>query len=112
VPARNRTRAIGFAAAALLLGAAVIACGPGPAPTASPSYSPSATSSPASPGVSLGGVDTASPLPSATDSASAPASGSAAPATPDPVASELDQINQLINDLNKSISDSSQQGGE
>jgi len=108
VPALNRTRAIGFAAAALLLGAAVIACGPGPAPTASPSYSPSATSSPAS----LGGVDTASPLPSATDSASAPASGSAAPATPDPVASELDQINQLINDLNKSISDSSQQGGE
>jgi len=28
------------------------------------------------------------------------------------VASELDQINQLINDLNNSISSSSDQGGE
>ena len=107
---RDRTRAIGFMAAALLLGAAAIACGPNSAPSGSPDYEPSASLSPASPGVSVGDVETASPDSSASDSASA--SGPTAPATPDPVASELDQINQLINDLNNSISDSSDQGGE
>jgi hypothetical protein len=110
---RDRARAIGFAAAALLLGVALIACGRHSAPSPSPTFEPSATSSQASPGASSGELDTTSPDSSASDFASASdLAGSTPPPTPDAVASELDQINQLINDINDSISDSSQQGGE
>ena len=44
--------------------------------------------------------------------AQSPVSAPASPTAPDPAASELDQINQLINDINNSIQDSSNQGGE
>jgi hypothetical protein len=60
-------------------------------------------------GASASATDVASVAP--TDST---ASIPAGPPTPDAVASELDQINQLINDINNSVqnSDSSTQGGE
>jgi hypothetical protein len=46
------------------------------------------------------------------DPSSAAPSSPPGPGTPDPAASELDQINQLINDINNSIQDSSNGGGE
>ncbi len=110
---RDRARAIWFAAAALLVCVAVISCGRHPAPSPSSSYSPPATSSAESSGASFDEFDTPAPDSSGSDPASASdSSGPGGPPTPDPVASELDQINQLINDINNSISDSSSQGGE
>jgi hypothetical protein len=107
--ARDRARIVGVATAALLLAVAVMACGTHPAPDASPTYTLGASSTPGSPGPSAGESDPASPDSSGDASLSPDPS---TPPIPDPVASELDQINQLINDLNNSISGSSQQGGE
>jgi len=110
---RNRARPIGFAAAALLVCVAVISCGRHQSPSSGSSYSPTATSSAETSGASFGEFDTSAPDSSGSDPASASdSSGPDGPPTPDPVASELDQINQLINDINNSISDSSSQGGE
>lgn len=46
------------------------------------------------------------------ESPSAAAATPTAPATPDAVASELDQIQQLIDDINSSITGSDSSGGE
>jgi hypothetical protein len=115
-------------AAALLLAIAVAGCNRGAnerpslvsGPVASTGAGPSA--GPASEGapqltVAPGGSTEAAGSGdlSASPSSNAEATASAgAPASPDPVASELDQIQQLINDINDSLSssDSSQQGGE
>ena len=63
-----------------------------------------------------GPAPSASESPAAAESPTASESptGPVGPPTPDPVASELDLINELINDINNSVqsSDSSQQGGE
>ncbi|MFI5258296.1 MAG: hypothetical protein ACHQ01_01615 [Candidatus Limnocylindrales bacterium] len=96
--------------AVLLVGCALAGCGPSQATTAP--TAPQATASHAPSGPVEAGTGAG---PSA--SSTAPPSTSATPtgqATPDPVASELDQINQLINDIDNSVqsSDSSQQGGE
>ena len=113
---RSRARAVGLVAAALLACLAAGGCGRHEA-TAGP------TAAPVSAGPSIGQVsastsampsESASPAVSAAPSQSASPTAPAGPATPDPVASELDQINQLIQDINNSVqsSDSSQQGGE
>jgi hypothetical protein len=62
----------------------------------------------------LGGPVTARPVRQCRDAPTNSIGASASPAKPDAVASELDQINQLINDIDNSVqnSDSSSQGGE
>lgn len=108
----NRARTIACLAAALLVGSAVVGCGGhGATPQSTvpgPSYS--TAESPSGSAESVGSGDLTGSAPDA----SSGAGSSTAPPTPDPVASELDQINQLINDINNSVgsSDSSQQGGE
>lgn len=96
---RNRARTIACAAAAVLVCLALAGCGR-PAATSSPTV-PQASASPAG---TVGGENAPGSTP--TTLLGAP--------TADPVASELDQINQLINDIDNSVqsSDSSQQGGE
>jgi hypothetical protein len=115
-------------AAALLLAIAVAGCNRGatdsPSPTAGPttaagvgqSAEPSSEGTPQLTNVageSAQAAQSGGPSATAVPSASVEASA-AAPATPDPVASELDQIQQLIDDINNSLSssDSSEQGGE
>lgn len=107
---RNRARTLAVAAAAFLTCLALAGCGhqaatSGPA-SAQLTPGPTAVASPASAELSPADSET----PSVSESPSLPAG----PPTPDPVASELDQINQLINDINNSVqsSDPSQQGGE
>lgn len=112
---RNRARTVAVMAGALLVGLAIAGCGPraateGPTTaqlTAGPTAPQSGESGPA---------PSASESPAAAESPAASESpgGLAGPPTPDPVASELDLINQLIDDINDSVqsSDSSQQGGE
>jgi hypothetical protein len=113
---RSRARVVALVAAALLAGLAVGGCGRHEAtaqPTAAPVTSgPSFGQGGASGSVTPSG--SATPAVSQAPSQSASPSTPAGPATPDPVASELDQINQLIQDINNSVqsSDSSQQGGE
>lgn len=104
---RNRARIVTAATGAFLVCLALAACGR-QAPTSGPTAAQPAATSTA--GASASPVIAASESPSATDAPSVPAG----PPTPDPVASELDQINQLINDINNSVqsSDTSQQGGE
>ncbi len=119
---RNRARTVAGLAAVLLVGLAVAGCGHRGA-TASPTVAavtpaPAATAGDnGTPGSAVASTAAATPSasPSAPSSVAPPtATAPAGPATPDPVASELDQINQLINDINNSVqsSDSSQQGGE
>jgi predicted small lipoprotein YifL len=99
-------------AAVLLVGMALAACG-----HQGPSSQPTATASATAAGLSPSPADSvatdsatpaASDTPAATDTP-APTTG---PTAPDAVASELDQINQLINDINNSIQSSSSGGGE
>jgi len=111
---RNRARPVCCVAAALLVVVALVGCG-----RHSGSDQPTAPQTTAGASSALGG-----PTPVGPGASQGAASGSAGPgepsssamgqSTPDPVASELDQINQLINDINNSIqsSDSSSQGGE
>jgi hypothetical protein len=104
------------AAAALLIAVAVAGCNRGTSESPSPVSGPTSGSEA---GLSAVPASATSPqlatdsVPAASAIASAPATA-VAPATPDPVASELDQIQQLIEDINNSLSgsDSSQQGGE
>jgi hypothetical protein len=107
---RNRARMLTVAAGAFLICLALAGCGrqgatSGPT-TAELTAGPAVSASPASGDTTPAG----SPSPSGSESPS-PTAG---PPTPDPVASELDQINQLINDINNSVdsSDTSQQDGE
>jgi len=90
------------------VGVALAGCGPRrPATTSTvlyPSYAASQTSNPS------GAADSGSG--ESGDPSSAAPSSPPGPGTPDPAASELDQINQLINDINNSIQDSSNGGGE
>jgi hypothetical protein len=92
---RNRARTVAWVAAVLLVAIALSACGGRRATT--PAANPSA------PGGGSGASGPGSSLALPTDQP-----------TMDPVASELDQINQLINDINDSIesSDTSSEGGE
>jgi len=82
-----------------------------PAISASPSGP--ASSSASSPGASALSGDSSTPSVGDTSGASAGATDTtpAGPPTPDAAASELDQIQQLINDINNSLS-SSDGGGE
>lgn len=110
-----------LAAAAALVVVAIAGCNGGSSQT--PSSGPASTGSVAlsSPTegltqltASAGDTASASDSGLVTGSPGATASGSAAPATPDAVASELDAIQQLIDDINNSLSssDQSEQGGE
>ena len=97
-------------AAALLVALALAACGRHQATTAltapQASFAALDTSGASdSLGTGLGGS------PNSSSSAASP-TDSSGPTAPDPAASELDQIDQLINDINNSIQDSSSQGGE
>ena len=116
-----RPRFVVVAAAVLLLVVAAGGCNRSTDRTATPA-SPAASAPPSAtdPGgqASAGGsadasvpeVDTASAPP---PPASAAVVGTAAaPPTPDAVASELDQIQQLIDDINGSLTGSDSQGGE
>ena len=110
---RNRARTVAVVAGALLVGLAIAGCDR-QAATAGPT---AATAGPTAPRSGESGpAFSASESPAAAESpaASESPSGPAGPPTPDPVASELDLINELINDINNSVqsSDSSQQGGE
>ena len=113
---RNRSRTVAATAAVLLVGIALAGCGRQGPPRAPASSQPSARPTASDTGTSLSDTGSASPtdaafeLPSTSSSPTVPAG----PPTPDAVASELDQINQLINDIDNSVSssDSSQQGGE
>ena len=114
----NRPAGAAAAGAALMLIAlAAASCGPRqatPAPSinGSPVPSVSASSSGSSAGAAAGGS------PESTGPAGTGLSGPVVTPpgvpTPDPLASALDQLNQLINDINNSLSssDASQQGGE
>ena len=99
-----------LAAAALLVGVAVIGCGHGnAASTQAAGFTPAAQSRPvnqASPSTS--------PSASATDSAVPSASTVAVDqaATPDPLDSPLNSVNQLLNGINSSLQDSGSGGGE
>ena len=106
---RPRARAVALLAAALLVALALAACG-----------RHEASSSPTAPQPSYTALDTSgsSDSPRAGPSGSPDSSSSAAtptdlpgPTAPDPAASELDQINQLINDIDNSVQ-SSDAGGE
>ena len=105
---RSRRRAVALFGAALLVGVALAGCSPRrPAATSTvlyPSYAASQTSNPSVAADSGSGESG--------DPSSAAPSSPPGPGTPDPAASELDQINQLINDINNSIQDSSNGGGE
>ena len=105
---RLRPRAVALFGAALIVGVALAGCGPRrPAATSAapyPVYAASQTPDPS------GAADSGSGEPG--DPSSASPASLTSPATPDPAASELDQINQLINDINNSIQDSSNGGGE
>ena len=107
---RNRARMLTVAAGAFLVCLALAGCGRQAATSEPVAAGPTATPTVLDAGSSGSPADTASESPSAAGSPSAPAG----PPTPDPVASELDQINQLINDINNSVnsSDTSQAGGE
>ena len=113
-PARPAT----FAMMALLVALAFFGCGQ-PKATQAPSTVAPATTSPAAPSSSgQTGSESASAYSSGSTSTPGSVAGSASAqpsvSPPDPVASELDQINRLINDINNSISgsDASQAGGE
>ena len=104
---RTRARTVACLAGALLFGVALAGCGRHDATI--PPTLPSATSSASTdPGLSPSGPIDSGASADPSDSASAQSS---AP-TPDPVASELDQINQLINDINDSVQSSDSGGGE
>jgi hypothetical protein len=99
---RHRARTIAGLASVLLVCLALIGCGQQGSTVAPTGPFPQASGSPAignGNGNSAGGI-------------SSP--GITAAPTQDPVASELDQLNQLINDIDNSVqnSDSSSQGGE
>ena len=107
---RNRAQTVACLAAALLVCLALAGCGHGAA-------TPQSTSIQASPSRPATTADVSPSAAATTSMPLGPSASSTAPRsqpTMDPVASELDQINQLINDLNNSVqsSDSSQQGGE
>jgi len=106
---RNRAQTVAIMAGALLVGLATAGCGRHAA-TESPTAAQLTPGPTAQQSGASGPAPSTSESPSATDSPSAPAG----PPTPDPVASELNQINQLINDINNSVnsSDTSQAGGE
>ena len=101
----------------MLIALAAVSCGPrqsapapaiigSPVPSASASFSaPAAGASAGGSSESTGPAGTGLPGPVVTPPTVA---------TPDPLASALDQLNQLINDINDSLSgsDASQQGGE
>ena len=106
---RYAARPAALCLAALLIGTAAAGCGhrggPTDTPFASPATATATESAPAQVNTTSDATATQGPADTSTP---------AGPATPDPVASELDQINSLINDISNSISnsDSSQQGGE
>ena len=93
----------------LLVGIALAACGH-QAATSQPTATASATAVGLSPSPTDSAADSATPTASGTPMASG--TPTAGPTAPDAVASELDQINQLINDINNSIQSSSSGGGE
>jgi ABC-type Fe3+-siderophore transport system permease subunit len=116
----HHARPATVAAMTLVVALAVAGCGQHKA-TQAPSNTPEPTSSAASASASASTVESGGASPSGSSSTASPGSASSSatahasvPATPDAVASELDQIDQLINDINNSVSgsDSSQQGGE
>ena len=119
---RTIPRSVAIAASLLLVGMAVVACNrhdvtaPSPSPSVVASASSSASDSGlASASASAGGsVSTSTSAPTSASASASVTAGASERPTPDAVASELDQINQLINDINDAISgsDSSQQGGE
>lgn len=100
---QDRPRTAALLGVTVLIVGALAGCGPR---QTSPLPPVPATAGP-TPGETVSGA-----VPS--DASAEPSPTPAGPATPDPVASELDQINQLINDIDNSVqsSDSSQQGGE
>jgi hypothetical protein len=106
---RSRARALSVAAAILLVALAVAGCGrhqatiPPTAPATASTFETGGPTGSIDPSASAG-LDSSPAEPSATDRPG--------PTAPDPAASELDQINQLINDINNSIQDSSSGGGE
>ena len=107
---RYAARPAALCLAALLIGTAAAGCGHRGGPTDTPF-----ASSPATATATESAQAHVNPTSDATATQGpADTSTPAGPATPDPVASELDQINSLINDISNSISnsDSSQQGGE
>jgi hypothetical protein len=103
---RFAARPVALCLAALLIGTAAAGCGHRGGSTDTPIASSPATASASAPANE--------PSDAAATQEPADTPTPAGPATPDPVASELDQINSLINDISNSISnsDSSQQGGE
>ena len=99
--------------ATLLVCVAAAGCGRDHRPDSAPTPSAGSSGS-ASPTIAVDSTGSDGPNSSASISTASISTDSPAPATPDPAASELDQINQLINDINNSIqsSDSSTAGGE
>jgi nitrous oxide reductase accessory protein NosL len=105
---RLRPRAVVLLTATLLVGVAVAGCGRDHRTDEVPTPSLGANGS-AGPTIAVDSSGSDGPSASVSIAIDSPA-----PATPDAAASELDQINQLINDINNSIqsSDSSTAGGE
>ena len=101
---RHRARTIAGTASVVLVCLALIGCGNHGSTSQPTGPVPQASGSPAN-GIGNGSGNSAGGI-SSPGAASAP--------TQDAVASELDQLNQLINDIDNSVqnSDSSSQGGE
>jgi hypothetical protein len=104
----NRARTIACLAGALLICVALAGCGRRGANDQTSAPQPTYNAALVSPSGSTDPGASGSP----SDSASGADSGPTVPPTPDPVASELDQINQLINDINDSVQSSDSGGGE
>jgi hypothetical protein len=104
-------------AALILIGLAAVSCGPhGATPAPSFYWSPAPSISGSSAGATAGAAASGSPGATGPVATGLPGPVVTPPtvSTPDPLASALDQLNQLINDINNSLSssDASQQGGE
>jgi hypothetical protein len=109
LPPRHPARTAAAVSGAVLVCLAFAACGPGRSEARTPA--PGRTLAPTAGPGSAGG---ASPDPDTTGAPGGIRAPGTAAATPDPLASALDQINALINDINNSLSnsDSSEQSGE
>ena len=104
---RTRARTAACLAGALLIGVAIAGCGRHDS-TIPPTVPPASFAQSSGPSLSPSGPIDSGASASPSDAGSAQST----PPTPDPVASELDQINQLINDINDSVQSSDSGGGE
>src|SRR5664280_3221449 len=96
---RQSARSAALCAAALLIGLAIAGCGHRGSSSAPSTATPQAIASSVSAPSDAAGEPSVSTGASASASAATAAATEVVPPTPDPVASELDQIDSLIKDI-------------